>query len=266
MKYLKKFNESDSNLDLISLDELETYFLDLIDEDFEIEEIKLKETYLSLDSDEISTIPREGFDFYRRRIRFLKKLPKEFDDFKVFESYVDSLNVFKNCLIGFKSAEDIKVLHIDSKYFKDIYNKNMNIDIFFSFGERLIEGDVNRVEGIIGDFYEWIYNLIRMRVNRSSTTYSLDNIKIKVNKDSLEVDCSEITQYSARSLYNFIDDMKHHIKRSGNYHLREIRDGRVVGNEINSNKLKYYEFDSSIRNRIITFKNIKLIDLSEQIN
>ena len=262
MKYLKKFNESNSNLDLISLDELETYFLDLIDEDFEIEEIKLLGTYLSLDSDEISSIPREGFDFYRRRIKFLKKLPKEFDELKVFENYVDSLNIFKNCLTRFKSAEDVIVRHITSRYYDDIYNKNPNIEIQLSIGERLIEGDVNRIEGIIGNFHEWVYKIVGMRVNKSTTRFSFDDIKININKDLLEVDCSNITQHSARSLYDFIDDMKYRIKRSANYHLREIRDG----NEIVPNKLKYYEFDSSIRNRIITFKNIKLIDLSEQIN
>lgn len=260
MRYLKKFNESGSQLEVMKFDEIKDYFLDFLDDfDFDINEEEIREPYQSVgDVSGISRIPKEGYNWYRRKIRFRMQLNNVKESAKVLSDYSKAIQSFSNCVTRFEESEDIEFNDINVRKYHGLHNSGIVFEFTLEIRERLIE-DVERIEGVIGDFHDWLYRIIEQRSHASN--FSISDIVTSVKEDKVFVDCDKLPNHVINSTLNWIRDVQSRMQRNARYHIREVRNGTA---QLSPNRAKYYEFSVSKSRKILVFSDVKLVDLNEE--
>ena len=169
--------------------------------------------------------------------------------------------MFNKDLSHFVSAENIKLVsfghYIDGTYLK----------FKFDFLEPLIEGDVDKVEDDISDFYEYLKGYFMQKANTHTTRWFQNDVKIEiVDNDKIILDCGKLTPKQMDSLRTHIDDRFHDKKDNANYNKRRLDRGAInvdtpgfLGGRLN---FSYFDYKYKKSDGKIIYNDIKKIDLA----
>lgn len=156
MKYLKRFKINESKLPngLLSLQDIENYFSDFIDDDWEMVESKSYEQpwdkvgkYAKVEGDDIysvkySDLPKNDYDYFRRRIHLKLGISHSYKDKnRLLKIISNSYTIFDNSLSHFVTAENIKL--ISFKHFLEGFLGEEKLKFEFEFLEPLKEEDID---------------------------------------------------------------------------------------------------------------------------
>jgi len=125
MKYLKRFKINESKLPngLLSLQDIENYFSDFIDDDWEMVESESYEQhwdnvgkYAKIEGDDIysvkySNLPKNDYDYFCRRIHLELGISNSYKDKnRLLKIISNSYTIFSNSLSHFVATENIKLI------------------------------------------------------------------------------------------------------------------------------------------------------------
>jgi hypothetical protein len=268
MKYLKRFKINESKLPngLLSLQDIENYFSDFIDDDWEMVESNAEfSRYVKIEGDDInnmkkSDIPKRDYDYFNRIIVLKFKITTIVDNIELLNIISNSYTMFSNNLSHFISAENLKLdsfsHHIDNNYLK----------FKFDFLEPLIEEDVDKVEDDISDFYEYLKGYFRQKANAHTTRWLQNDVEIKIDNDKIILDCEKLTPKQMDSLRSHIDDGFHDKKDNANYNKRRLDRGQInadtpgfLGGIFN---FSYFDYKYKKSDGKIVYSDIKKINLT----
>jgi len=268
MKYLKKFktiNENNKPDDLLSFDEIENYFIDIIDNDFEMHEVEISNPWRKIFDNggyHNSEIRKEGFNFFRRAFEFKLKLRSDLDEIKKFSILTDNQIIFLNCVRSIISAEGIVVLHLS--------RSEIGSEIIFGieFLEELIDSDsdIDVIDEEIGDLYEKVKKVIIRKSFDTNVRWSDSDVKLSVKSGEIVADCSLLTMSQINKIIEAIRIWKSNLERSVKNNIRRLRNGEINQGDTDmfGGQIKFEYFDFSIQKKGNSFliSNIKKVGLN----
>jgi hypothetical protein len=267
MRYLKKFktiNENNKPDDLLSFDEIEDYFIDIIDNDFEIHEVEISVPWRKIFDNggyHNSEIRKEGFNFFRRAFEFKLKLRSDLDEIKKFSILTENQIIFLNCVKSITSAEGIVVLHLNSR---------IGTEIIFGieFLEELIdsESDVDVIDEEIGDLYEEVKEVIIRKSFGTNVRWSNSDVKLSVKSGEIVADCSLLTMPQINKIIEAIRIWKSNLERSVKNNIRRLRNGEINQGDTDmfgfQIKFEYFDFSIQKKGNSFLISNIKKVGLN----
>jgi hypothetical protein len=273
MKYLKKFKLNESRFgkkpdNILSIDDIENHFFDLIDNDFEMSEVEISNPWRKIFDNggyANSEIPKEGFNFFRRSFEFKLKLRNDLDAIKKFNILTENQVIFLNCVKSFVSAEGIVVLDLRIRPSSlSRVEERSEITFEIEFLEELIDDNVDSIDGKIGDFYEKIIGVIRSLSNKPNVRWSFDSIEISLKDDKVLVECPNLTNVQLKRLIENIRDWKDKLKYNVKHNIRRLRNGEINQEDTDffnrPLRFTYYDFKIENKDKSFLISDIKILD------
>lgn len=269
MKYLKKFriNESKFPTGLLSIGEIENYFSDFIDDDWEIFESDAQfHRYVKIEGDNIdnmkkSDLPKKDYNYFDRIIILKFKISTILSDkIKLLNIISNSYSMFNNDLSHFIRAENLKLVSFSH------YTDGNYLRFKFEYLEPLIEDDIDKVDDITSDFYEYLKGYFRQKANAHTTRWLQNDVEIKIDNDKIILDCEKLTSKQMDSLRSHIDDGFLDKKTNANYNKRRLDRGEInvdtpgfLGGRLN---FSYFDYKVTKSGKNIIYSDIKKINLT----